>query len=68
MNTRPLRTLRQPAADVNGRRGAIAKRRAAAVVRRAVQSQANFTANTAAMTSTPAEQSFPRPASTLMPT
>ena len=31
-------------------------------------SQANFTANTAAMTSTPGEQSFQRPASTLMPT
>ncbi len=32
------------------------------------QSQANFTANTAAITKTPAEHSLPRPASTLLTT
>ena len=35
---------------------------------RAGQSQANFTANTAAITNTPAGHSLPRPASTLLTT
>ena len=72
MGTCPLRTVRQPASDVNaGRRHGETPRPILGRVgpgSGACQSQTNFAANTAAMTSTPAEQSLPRPASTLMPT
>ena len=57
---RRVRSARDgPARAVTGGRAADSAR---------VQSQANFTANTAAMNSTPAVQSLRRPASTLMVT
>lgn len=94
MESYPLRTVRQPAANVNVSRArmvsAIVKTRPAGPptgsiaagrndtpssrlgvrgpARRAGQSQANFTANTAAITKTPAGHSRPRPASTLLTT